>query len=50
MDGTVLYTTVKEKDLGLTISAGMKVLEQCGIKGSQILGLFRRNIMYKEKN
>ena len=46
----VLNTTVKEKDLGLTISADLKVSEQCGIaaaEGNQILGLFRRNIMYK---
>ena len=45
-------TTVKEKDLGLTISADMKVPEQCAIaaaKGNQILGLIRRNILYKEK-
>ena len=30
----------------------MKVSEQCGIaaaKGNQILGLIRRNIVYKEK-
>ena len=42
MGGTVLNTTVKEKDLGLTISADMKVSEQCGIaaaKANQILGL-----------
>ena len=42
----------KEKDLGLTISADMKVLEQCGIaaaKINRILGLIRRNIVYKEK-
>ena len=50
----VLNTTLKEKekDLGLTISADMKVSEQCGIaaaKGNQILGLIRRNIVYKEK-
>ena len=52
MRGTVLNTTVKEKDLGLTISADMKVSEQCGIaavKGNQILGLIRRNIVYTEK-
>ena len=52
MGGTVLNTTVKEKDLGLTISADMKVSEQCGIaaaKANQILGLIRRNIVYKEK-
>ena len=52
MGGTVLNTTLKEKDLGLTISANMKVSEQCGIaaaKGNQIIGLIRRNIVYKEK-
>ena len=52
MGGTVLSTTLKEKDLGLTINADMKVSEQCGIaaaKGNQILGLIRRNIVYKEK-
>ena len=52
MGGTVLGTTVKEKDLGVTISADMKVSEQCGIaasKGNQILGLIRRNITYKGK-
>ena len=52
MGGTVLNTTLKEKDLGLIISADMKVSEQCGIaaaKGNQILGLIRRNIVYKEK-
>ena len=52
MSGTELNTTLKEKDLGLTISADMKVSEQCGIaavKGNQILGLIKRNIVYKEK-
>ena len=52
MGDTVLNTTVKEKDLGLTISAGMKVSEQCAIaaaKGNQILGIIRRNIAHKEK-
>ena len=52
MGYTVLGTTVKEKDLRLTISADMKVSEQCGIaatKGNQILGLIRRNITYKGK-
>ena len=52
MGDTVLSTTVKEKDLGITISADMKVSEQCGIaasKGNQSLGLIRRNITYKEK-
>ena len=36
-------------DLGVTISADMKVSEQCGIgasQGNQILGLIRRNIQY----
>ena len=50
---TVLGTTIKEKDLGVTISADMKVSEQCGIaasKGNHILGLIRRNITYKEKS
>ena len=53
MGDTVLGTTVKEKDLGITtISADMKVSEQCGIaasKGNQILVFIRRNITYKEK-
>ena len=52
MGDTVLGTTVKEKDSGVTISTDRKVLEQCGIaasKGNQILGLIRRNITYKEK-
>ena len=52
MGDTVLGTTVKEKDLGVTVSADMKVSEQCGIaasKGNQILGLIRRNITYKGK-
>ena len=48
MSDTVLNTTVNEKDLGLAISAEMKVSEQYGIaaaKGNQILGLIRRNIV-----
>ena len=52
MGGTVLNTTIKEKDLELNISADMKVSERCGIaaaKGNQILGLIRRNIVYKKK-
>ena len=50
--GTVLNTTLKEEDLGLTISADMKVSEQCGIaaaKGNLIFGFIRRNIVCKEK-
>ena len=49
MGDTVLSTTVKEKDLDITISADMRVSEQCGIaasKGNQILGLIRRNVTY----
>ena len=52
MGGTVLGTSVKEKDLGVTTSADMKVSEQCGIavsKGNQIFGLIRRNKTYKGK-
>ena len=49
MGDTGLGTTLKEKDLGITISADMKVSEQCGItasKGNQIISLI---ITYKEK-
>ena len=52
MGDTILGITIKEKDLGVTISTDMKVSEQCGIaaaKGNKILGLIRRNIRYKEK-
>ena len=50
--GTVLHTTLNEKDLGLTFSADMNVSEQCGIaaaKENQILRLTRGNRVYKEK-
>ena len=53
MGDTVLVTTLKEKDLVVTISADMNVSEQCGIavsKGNQIIGLIKRNITYKEKS
>ena len=52
MGDTVLGTTVKEKDLGIMISADMKVSEQCGVaafRDNKIVGLIRRNIAYKEK-
>ena len=52
ISGTVLNTTLKQNDLGLTISADMKGSEQCGIaavKGNQIIWLIRRNKVYKEK-
>ena len=47
MGDTVLGITVIEKDLGILISADMKVSEQCGIaasKGNKSFGLIRRNI------
>ena len=52
MGDAVLGRTTKEKDLGVTFSADMKVSEQCRIAASnknQILGLIRRTITYKEK-
>ena len=52
MGDTVLGTTVKEKDVGVTISANMKVSEQCDIaalKGNQTIGLIKTNITYKKK-
>ena len=51
MGDTVLGTTVKENDLGVTISLDMNVSEQRGIaasKDNQILGFIRRNITYNE--
>ena len=53
MEDTVIGTTGKEKDLGITIRADMKVSEQCGIAtsmGNKILGLITRNITYKKKS
>ena len=54
MGGTIrLSITVKEKDLGVTINANMKVSEQCRIaasKGNQVLGMIRRKITYKDKS
>ena len=53
MGGTILSTTVKEKDLGVTMNANMKVSEQCRIaasKGNRVLGMIRRNITYKDKS
>ena len=48
----MLGTSVKEKDMGYTVSADITVSEQCGLaaaKGNQILLLIRRNITYMEK-
>ena len=53
MGGTILSKTVKEKYLGVSMNATMKVSEQCRIaasKCSQVLGMIRRNITYKEKS
>ena len=44
---------MKEKYLGVTMNANMKVSEQCRIaasKGNQVIGMIRRNITYKEKS
>ena len=52
MGCTVLSSTVRKKDLGITISADIKVSEPCGIaasKGNQILRLIRRIITCKKK-
>ena len=49
---TILGTIVKEKDLGVTVSADMTVSEQCGLaaaKGNKTLGLIRRSITLMEK-
>ena len=51
MGGTIVSTTVKEKDLGVTMNANMKVSEQCRIaapKGNQVLGMIRRNLTYNQ--
>ena len=53
MGDTVLFITVKEKDLGVTISADIKVSEQCcivALRSNQILQLIMRNVTYKEKS
>ena len=47
MGGTIRSKTVKEKDLGVTMNASMKVSEQCRIaasNGNQVLGMIGRNI------
>ena len=53
MGGTILSKPVKEKELGVTMNANMKVSVQCRIaasKGNQVLGMIRRNITYKENS
>ena len=52
MGNTILGTSIKEKDLLVTVTADMTVSDQCGLaaaKGNQTLGLIRRNITYVEK-
>ena len=47
MGGSILSKTVKEKDLGVSMNANMKVSAQCRIaasKGNQVLGMIRRNV------
>ena len=44
---------MKEKYVGVSMNANMKVSEQCRIaasKGNQVLGMIRRNITYKENS
>ena len=51
--GNIISKTVKEKDLGVTTNANMKVSEQCRIaasKGNQVFGMIRINITYKDKS
>ena len=53
MGGTILRKTLKEKDLGVTMNANVKVSEQCRIvasKDNQVIGMSRRNITYKDKS
>ena len=53
MGGTILSKTVKEKYLGVTMNANMKVSEQCRIaasKGNQVIGMIRRDITYKDQS
>ena len=52
MGDALLGRTTQEKDLRVTLSADMKVSEQCRItasKGKKIIGLITRTITYKEK-
>ena len=53
MGGNIIRKTMKEKDLGVTMNANMKVTEQCRLaasKGNQVLGVTRINITYKENS
>ena len=45
LGGTIPSKTVKEKDIGVSMNANMKVSEQCIIavsKGNQVLGMIRK--------
>ena len=53
MGNTTLGQSEKEKDLGVIISADMKVSEQCNIaakKGNRMLGFIRRHICNRDKS
>ena len=53
MGGTSLSKIVKEKYLGVSMNANMKVSDQCRIaasKGNQVIGMICRNITYKENS
>ena len=53
MGGTIISKTAKEKYLGVSMNANMKVSEQCRIAASkcnQVIGMIRRNITYNEKS
>ena len=53
MGGKILSKTGKEKVLGVTMNANMKVSEQCRIAASQsnqVHGTIRRIITHKEKS
>ena len=46
MGDTVMGIAAKQKDLGITKSADMKVSEQCGIAASNSIGIVRHNLEY----
>ena len=52
MGGTILSTTVKEKDLGVTMDGmSLRTMQNCpASKANQVLGMIRRNITYKDKS
>ena len=53
MGGDILRKIVKEKYLGVTMNANMKVSEQCRIAASrdnQVIGMIPRNMTYRDKS